>query len=52
MVRGQCMYERLTLSDRSWMYVSDERDEPTDGKTNLASEVSTHVGGWLVVDSR
>ena len=52
MVRGQCMYERLTLSDRSWMNVSDELDEPTDGKTNLASEVGAHDCGWLVVDGR
>jgi len=33
------------------MNVSDERDEPMDGKTNLASEIGAHVGGWLVVDS-
>lgn len=52
MVRGQWIYERLTLSDRFWMNVSDERDKPTDGKTNLASEVGAHVGGCLVVDGR
>ena len=34
-----------TLSDRSWMNVSDVRDGSVDEETNLASEVSGHVCG-------
>jgi hypothetical protein len=44
--------ESLTLSDRSWMIVSDVHDGTTDEETNLASEVSGHVCGWLIVDGR
>jgi hypothetical protein len=35
-----------TLSDRSWMNVSDVHDGTTDEETNLASEFSGHVCGW------
>jgi hypothetical protein len=44
--------ESSTLSDRSWMNVSDVHDGMMDEKTNLASEVGAHDCGWLVVDGR
>jgi hypothetical protein len=44
--------ESSTLSDRSWMNVSDVHDGSMDEETNLASEVGTHDYGWLVVDGR
>lgn len=44
--------ESSTLSDRSWTNVSDAYDGQMDGETNLASEISAHVCGWLVVDGR
>ena len=44
--------ENSTLSDRSWMNVSDMHDELIHEETNLASEVSAHVCGWLIVDGR
>ena len=46
------MDETPTLSDRSWMNVSDVHDGLMEEETNLASEVSAHVCGWLVVDGR
>jgi hypothetical protein len=41
-----------TLSDRSWMDISDVHDGSLEEETNLASEVGAHVCGWLVVDGR
>lgn len=44
--------EDSTLSDRSWMNVSDVHDGPMAEEANLASEVGAHDCGWLVVDGR
>jgi hypothetical protein len=44
--------DNSTLSDRSWMNVSDVLDESMDEKTYLASEVGAHDCGWLVGDGR
>jgi len=49
MCMGSRGEESSTLSDRSWTNVSDLHDGLMDEETNLASEVSAHVCGWMLV---
>jgi hypothetical protein len=44
-VRVAMVEESLTLSDRSWVSVSDVHHGSVNEETNLASEVSGHVCG-------